>query len=470
MKHSHLELEPSFIVIFGITGDLAQRHLLPALYHLMKDGLLHKNTEIIGVTRQDITAAELLERVELCINEVDNICDPEALKLMNERTSLFKMNLTDDGDYAKLLNFLNDREQALGICINRLYYLAIPPQVYNGVVARLGAAGLNTSCPHGVAATRLLIEKPFGYDSDSAKALLDHLRSSFSEEQIFRIDHYLAKETVQNILVFRFQNPIFEAIWSNQCISHIEIMASEKIGIENRALFYEPLGALRDFIQSHLLQLMAIVTMDRPEAMTSQAIHEAKQSLLKQVPSISPDQVEHLAKRGQYNGYREEVNNPHSVTETFAAIQIEINSQRWRGTPITLWTGKGLSERKTEIHVSFKSQATATTNTLCFRIQPNEGIELDLLTKEPGFDNKLRAQAMDFSYRQNANGQTHPNAYERVLVDAVRGDHTLFATGDEVLEAWRIIQPVLAEWAKRPQVTAYQKGAEGSALCSRLID
>jgi glucose-6-phosphate 1-dehydrogenase len=463
------DLQPAIIVIFGITGDLSQRYLLPALYHLIKDGLLHPQSEIVGITRRDVTAKELLDKVALCVNEADKTCDPQALAEMHRRTRMVRMEPTEAADYRQLLQQLNDIEAEKGMCMNRLYYLSIPPQVYGPIIKLMGATGLNASCPHGAAMTRLLVEKPFGYDLESAEALITETGQVFGEEQIYRIDHYLAKETVQNILTFRFGNPIFEALWNREHISRIEISASEAIGIEGRAQFYEATGALRDFIQSHLLQVLAIITMDKPTAMDSEHIHDSKQAVLNQVIPIPPNQVDDCAVRGQYEGYRDEVGNADSAAETFAGIRVTIDSERWREVPVILWTGKALEARATEITVTFDSQAERP-NHLRFRIQPNEGIQLDLLTKKPGFATELQTTAMDFSYQKNFGEHDHPNAYERVLVDAVRGDHTLFATSEEVLAAWRIIQPLINEWSKdATSLRSYPQGADGRELVEKLL-
>lgn len=456
-------LEPAIIVIFGITGDLAQRYLLPALYHLVKDNLLGGHTEIIGVTRGTASTQELFEKVELCVNEADNICDPVALKAMRERTTMFQMDLDDPAGYQALLAKLNAVEDQKGMCMNRLYYLSIPPQAYLPVIRLLGEQGLNASCQHGKAVTRLLVEKPFGFDLNSARELIAETSKAFDEGQIFRIDHYMAKETVQNILSFRFQNPIFEALWSRKHIANIEISAKEKIGIEGRATFYEPLGALRDFVQSHLLQILGIVAMDEPEVLDSQHIHQAKQALLEQVEPVRADAKGRIV-RGQYRGYREEANNPESVTETYAAITVFIDNPRWDKVPIRLVTGKALDERKTEVRVTFHSKPGATSNQLRFRIQPDEGIELDLATKKPGYAYELQTTAMDFSYHDDFDNHGHPNAYERVLVDAVRGDHTLFATSQEILASWRIVQPALDAWARQSDdLLIYGPGTKGPA-------
>jgi glucose-6-phosphate 1-dehydrogenase len=455
-------LEPAIIVIFGITGDLAQRYLLPTLYHLFKDSLLHEQTQVIGVSRGPLTTDELFDKVELCVNEADKVCDPDALQAMRQHTSMFQMDLDDPAAYDALLAKLNGLEEQTGLCMNRLYYLSIPPRAYLPVVRLLGERGLNASCQHDQAVSRLLVEKPFGFDLPSAEKLIAETTQVFDEEQIFRIDHYMAKETVQNILTFRFQNPIFEALWNKQHIVGIEISAKEKIGIEGRAAFYEPLGALRDFIQSHLLQILGIIAMDEPAALDSQHIHEAKQALLEQVEAVPAGQVHDRAVRGQYDGYRQEVKNPQSVTETYAAINVFIDSERWREVPIRLVTGKALDERETKISVTFHGKPGTANNQLRFRIQPNEGIELDLATKKPGYARELQTTVMDFSYQNDFANHEHPNAYERVLVDAVRGDHTLFATGQEVLASWRIVQPVLDAWAgQSDDLLSYEQGSGG---------
>lgn len=463
------QVEPSIIVIFGITGDLAQRYLLPALYRLMKNGLLNDKTEIIGTSRRSIDLDEIYNEVKLCVNEADGVCDPAALEKIRSHSRMIQMDPSNSDDYAKLLEIMNGVEDDLGVCLNRLYYLSIPPQVYGPLIRHMEEAGLNGSCQHGTAESRLLVEKPFGYDTASALQLINEIAAGFREEQTFRIDHYLAKETAQNILTFRFQNPIFEALWNRQHISHIEVYASEKIGIEGRAQFYEPLGAMRDFIQSHLLQLLAIVTMDRPAALDSEHIHESKQAVLKQVRAVAADRVEQDAVRGQYGGYRDEVGNPDSRTETFAGIRLSIDSERWKDVPIILWTGKNLAEKKTEVTVCFKSREGEAANYLRMRIQPNEGIELDLLAKKPGFNSELQPAAMDFSYRQNFGDDSYPDAYERVLIDAVRGDRTLFATGEEVMQAWRIVQPVLDNWERTDDgLTEYPAGISGDDLAQPL--
>ncbi len=468
-KAQEPKLEPAIIVIFGITGDLSRRYLLPSLYHLMKDNLLHDKTRIVGITRGNMSPKELLDQTKMCGQDNENVCDPKALQQMQANTTIMHMDLINQADYIELHKQLDDIESKEGVCMNRLYYLSIPPQVYTPVIRLLDEAGLNTSCQHGRAMTRLLVEKPFGFSLSSAEELIVTTEHVFREEQVFRIDHYLAKETVQNILTFRFRNPIFESLWDRHHIASITINAYQKIGIEGRAVFYEPLGALRDFIQSHLLQILAIVTMDRPKEFTSEQIHLSKQALMRHIEPIPADQVGKRTRRGQYEGYREEVNNQHSTTETYAEIKVFINNSRWQNVPIYLSTGKALSERKTEVCIDFYGKEGEMMNRLRFRIQPNEGIELDLLTKRPGFRDEVNQTAMDFSYQHDFENHGHPDAYERVLVDAVRGDHTLFATSEEVLASWRVIQPALDEWSKRnDDLFFYERGATDIEASSQL--
>jgi glucose-6-phosphate 1-dehydrogenase len=443
-----LKLEPAIIVIFGITGDLAGRYLLPALYHLVKDGLLHEKTKIIGVSRRRLDRNEFLKDIKLCVLEADQVCDEAALEAMQQKLQLLQLDPIQPDHYDALLSNLNKLEEEQGVCMNRLYYLAIPPQVYGSVVRHLGEHKLNQSCQHGRAATRLLVEKPFGYDLKSAEELIETTGKWFSESQTFRIDHYLAKETVQNILAFRHQNHVFSSIWNKNHIRQIDIAATETIDIEGRGNFYENTGALRDFAQSHLMQLLATVTMELPETYDSQSLHSAKQALLEAVIPIRPDEVTKNVKRGQYKTYRSEVDNPHSTTETFVSLNLNINNERWSGVPIRLSTGKALAEHKTDIVITFGTTDGVPANQLTFRIQPNEGIGLKLCVKKPDFEHELQEALMDFSYQATFGNHGHPNAYERVLVDAVRGDHSLFATSNEVLRSWKILQPILDEWAK----------------------
>ena len=433
---------PTILVIFGVTGDLSKRYLLPSLYHLFKQDLLPEKFEIVGLSRREISLDDVFSELEAS----DEQLDPAVIQKMRQQCRTFQLDMDDPQAYNGLREKLDAIEEEQGLCMNRLYYLAIPPAAYLKTIGALGSAGLNQSCQHGEAMTRLLVEKPFGHDLASAETLIKDTGEVFGEEQLFRIDHYLAKETAQNILTFRFENPLFEAVWSNKYVTSIDIVASEKIGIEGRANFYEEQGALRDFIQNHLLQLLAIVTMDKPARMDSEAVHAAKLRLLEAVAPISSAQVATQTKRGQYEGYKDEVGNAGSHVETYASISTRIDTDRWHNVPVTVRTGKAMAEKHTTITLTFADDSTAGTNLLKFRIQPNEGIQLDLTAKKPGYDQELQDVAMDFSYHQNFDG-AEPSAYERVLIDAIRGDRTLFASSEEVLAAWRIVDDVIHAWS-----------------------
>jgi glucose-6-phosphate 1-dehydrogenase len=367
-------------------------------------------------------------------------------------------------DYDNLLKTLQAIETNREQCMNRLFYLSIPPQVYEPVIKNFGLHHLNQGCPHHKGVTRLLVEKPFGYDLVSAQELIHSTNRYFGEDQIFRIDHYLAKETVQNILVFRAHNPIFNSLWSSQFISRIAIDLREPTGIEGRADFYDNVGALRDVVQNHLLQLLALVTMELPKNLDDNAsLHQAKQALLADIMPVDMKRAKVV--RAQYNSYRQEANKPHSTTETFVSLTFDINNKRWKGVPVRLTAGKALKDDRSTIQLTFGPLAGSTTvNTLTFRVQPDEGIDIELTAKRPGFEDKTEVVRMDFSYQNTFIEPGHPDAYERVLVDAFKGDHSLFATSEEVLTTWRILQPVLNAWTRSSDdLKTYEVGSDGPA-------
>lgn len=453
--------DPAIFVIFGITGNLARHRLLPALYHLMKDDLLNEHTTIVGVSRRELSVDELINTVELCVLEEDKVCDPTVLDKFRNHLKSIQLDPTNEADYDRLLQTLNAIEDTNGVCMHRLYYLSIPPQVYEPVIRNLGEHGLNAGCPHHEGESRLLVEKPFGYDLASATELIADTGRYFSEAQVFRIDHYLAKETVQNILVFRGHNPVFSSVWGSEHISAIDITLSEQIGVEGRADFYDNVGALRDVVQNHMMQLLALATMELPADNTSQALHNAKQQLMASIRSADPatDRVV----RGQYAGYADEVHNPGSTTETFVSIGLHIDNERWRGTAITLTAGKALEAKRTTITLTFtRPERPDIMNKLTFRIQPDEGIDVVLTVKRPGFQRQTEPVRMNFSYADVFDKPEHPEAYERVLLDAINGNHSLFATSDEILESWRVFEPVLQAWANNSSdLLIYEPGSQG---------
>ena len=450
--------KPTIFVIFGITGDLAHRRLLPALYNLFKDNLLHDDTTVLGVSRHDVEAEDIIKRVEKLVLERDNSCDQAALDRFRGALQMQKLHPSDPADYKKLRQRLSHIENARGVCMNQLFYLSIPPKVYSDVVENLGSHGLADSCQHGPSASSLLVEKPFGHDLKSAEKLINETNQYFDETQVYRIDHYLAKETAQNILTFRRHNPLFRGVWSSQYIKEIEVLTSEILDVKGRGEFYDEVGALRDIIQNHLMQLLTLVTFDIPEHLDESSLHEAKKLLMDEIEAVPADKIQSRVKRGQYNGYLNDVNQDSSSTETYISVELKIPTERWQGTKIRLATGKMLSRKSSLVRLTFPDRLREDCdNLLTFRLQPNEGIDVTLQVKKPGLVDDTEAAALDFDYRDPG----HRDAYERVLVDAIRGDHMLFASSDEVLASWRILQPVLDAWRQSSDdLMIYQPGED----------
>lgn len=436
--------KPLVLVIFGITGDLSQRKLLPALYHLVQHHQLPQDIKIVGISRNKVPVSEVYKGLHDKLRNSDY--DKAVVEQLHDSTLMVQMDLDNAQDYVRLLEELRDISGELGPGVSRLYYLSIPSQAFVSVVHHLGENGHHEPFGQDGERPRLLVEKPFGYDTSSAETLVQAADEHFGEQQTFRIDHYLAKETAQNILTFRFQNPLFQTIWNSKHIESIHIHAYETIGIENRVTFYEQTGALRDILQSHLLQLLALITMEKPAALESHDIHKAKLRLLESIDIISKENVHAHAVRGQYDSYKSEVDNPHSHVETFARLHLNIDNEQWRGVDVQLETGKGLHEKCTEIIVTFRSTENAPgTNQLVFRVQPREGITLSLQAKRPGLNKDTEMVQMEFDYDRAFYGQGG-DAYERVIIDAVRGDQSLFATAAEVITSWKIVENVLQTW------------------------
>ncbi|HCM51883.1 TPA: hypothetical protein DIS56_02000 [Candidatus Saccharibacteria bacterium] len=411
------ELPPTILVIFGITGDLSHRKLLPALAEIKKAGQLPVKFKLLGISRRAITKSQVLTK--------------DCADLAN-LLEVHTMDVSQPAEYQKLKQKLDSYGHGWQI----IFYFAVPPKAVLPIVRHLSQAGLNL--PH----TKLLLEKPFGVDYHSAKELISEMEAHFKEQQVFRIDHYLAKEMAQNITVFLGSNTIFRDLWSNEFIESIEITALEKIGIEGRIELWESTGTLRDFVQSHLLQMTALILMKPCSDIFD--FDEIPRRRLAALEAIKPA-IPSKAVRAQYQGYRTEVGNPGSFVESFVHLTVESNDPRWRGVPIYLMTGKKLDEKFTSIRVRFKQTDASATNLLIFRIQPNEGIEIDLWVKKPGLKRELQKLKLDFSYDQSSR---LPDAYEMVIVDAVRSNHSLFASSAEVLASWKILQPLLESWLK----------------------
>lgn len=403
------------LLIFGITGDLSRRKLLPALKQLYATGR-YDDMEIIGVSRREVDVPALLHEAVGDTSFADKV-------------SVFSMDLADAHDYVRLKEYIALTETEQLIC-----YLSVPPAAVSQIVALMGEAGLNT--PN----VKLLFEKPFGMDTASAVEALARTEQHYSEQQIYRIDHYLAKEMAQNIVAIRGRNALFSRLWSAEHIEKIEILASETIGIEGRVQFYEQTGALRDVVQGHLLQLLALVLMDIPDDFDWQQLPARRLDALKYLIPADPAR----AVRAQYAGYQTEVENLGSQIETFVSVELFSRDPDWAGVPIRLTTGKALREKTTEIHMYLRKNHEAESNRITFRIQPNEGVEIDLYVKKPGYGRDFATETLGFTY---ADDKQLPDAYERVLVDAISSHKNLFTEGGEVLRSWQLLQPLLDAWA-----------------------
>jgi len=432
-----LTLAPTTLVIFGITGDLSRRYILPALADLHKNGQLPADFKLVGISRREINVSEVLTA---------------ATKVLKPYLDMVQMDVAEIADYQKIKHKLTNSRQTI-------FYFAVPPAALPPILDLLAEAGLNKGN------TKLLLEKPFGRDLKSAEELVAHTKKCFSEDQIYRIDHYMAKEMSQNIAVFLGSNALFRSVWSNQAIDSIDVMAIEKIGIEGRVDFYEPVGALRDLIQGHLMNLAALTLM-RPcsSLFEFEELPQRRLEALRALETADPK----LSVRGQYAGYLKEVNNPASQTETFACVELKSTDPRWHGVPIRLTTGKNLKSKFTEIRVRFKKADESQANLLVLRIQPEEGVEIDLWAKNPGFDSELRRLPLKFNYAEGV-GRL-PNAYEQVLVDAMRSRSSLFTSSAEVLESWRILQPVLESWqAGKVGLKTYEPGSAVEEVLPRNV-
>jgi glucose-6-phosphate 1-dehydrogenase len=421
-------------VIFGITGDLSKRKLLPALAAIAKSGKL-KKTSIIGVSRRSID-------IEALLNETFD--DDEVSKdNLRERLSGLEMDVALPEDYTALKKhlWLDQKDSQV------IFYLSVPPQASVPIVEKLGEAGINT------ANVKILLEKPFGVDLASAQENIGRDHAHFEESQLYRIDHYLAKEMAQNIMIFRRGNALFSQVWNNQFIESIDVIASEKIGIEGRAQFYEQTGALRDVLQGHLMQLASLILLDLPHEFSWDDAARLRTQALQEVSLADPAK----SVRAQYDSYEKEVANSGSQTETFAAVTLSSNDPRWRDVPIHLITGKALAEKTTHITIRFKKQRDAQANTLTFNIQPHEGVSLELIAKKSGYERELETRQLHFDYTQNAQ---LPDAYEQVLLDAMTSNKNLFASSEEVLRSWEILQPIQHAWSmQHAELLSYPKGS-----------
>jgi glucose-6-phosphate 1-dehydrogenase len=478
--------QPATLVLFGGSGDLAHRKLVPALYNLALQRLLPASFAVVGAARSPMTDGEFRKELH------DAVAEHSRTKPINEEVwEAFAQNMhfvatPDDAGYAELANVLTRVDADVGTNGNRLFYLATPPQAYVPIIRAVGAHGLR-----GPGWSRVVVEKPFGHDLPSAMELTTIVHEVFREDEVFRIDHYLGKETVQNILVFRFANGIFEPIWNRQYVDHVQITVAESLGVEERADYYDKAGAMRDVVQNHLLQLLALVAMEPPAAFDDRAVRDEKVKVLRALRRITEREVAARTVRGQYGrgfiegvpvpSYREEKGvAADSQTETFVAIRCFVDNWRWEGTPFYIRTGKRLPKRATEIAIRFRvaphrifnreKSEGVDANELVLRIQPDEGISLTFGAKVPVQGFRIRTVNMDFVYGASFMLDA-PDAYETLIVDALRGDGTLFTRRDEVEQQWAFVDQILDAWRRGvPPVAPYPAGSWGPPEADTLIE
>ncbi len=483
--------DANVFVLFGATGDLAHRKVVPALYQLWRTHLLPHEFVIVAVGRRAYTDEAIRAELRASLDQFSRVqpVDEEAWAELAERIVYHRGDFNDPALYSSLGERLDDMDAQRGTRGNRLYYLATQASAFAEIISQLGRAGLDHE-RHDGGWRRVIIEKPFGRDLDSAVRLNREVGKVFRERQVYRIDHYLGKETVRNLLVFRFGNGIFEPIWNRRHIDHVQITVAESIGIEARGAFYEETGASRDFLQNHLLQLLSLVGMEPPATFGADALRDEKVKVLRAITPFTPDQARSEVVRGQYGpgwvsgkpvaAYRDEPNvDPVSETETFIAARFTIDNWRWSGVPFYLRMGKRLPKRATEIAIQFKevphqlfrdSAADPEPNLLAMRIQPDEGIMLRFGAKVPGLGIDVRNVTMDFTYG-SAFQTDSPDAYETLILDALLGDASLFTRADEVEQAWSIVDPVINAWADEPAPAfpSYEAGTWGPEAADDLL-
>ena len=484
--------EPCVLVIFGATGDLTHRKLVPALYNLAHEGQLPQSFAIIGFARRPKTHEQFRAELRDSVAQFSRFqpINPAVWDSLAQGIFYHQSEFADTEGYQKLNAFLQKLDGERGTAGNRLFYLATAPTEFIGIIEHLGANDLVHKEQAGGGSQRIIVEKPFGRSLETAEELNHALAGVFEEKQIFRIDHYLGKETVQNIAALRFANEIFEPLWNQKYVDHIQITVAESLGVEGRGGYYDSSGALRDMVQNHMMQLLSLVAMEPPTTLDGAAIHDEKVKVLRAIRPMTPEQVHQFTLRGQYArgsmagqavpAYREEKSvAPDSKTETYVAMKLFIENWRWAGVPFYLRHGKRLPKGVAEIAIQFQappavlfaadSTAPLTPNALVMRIQPDEGIAIRMNAKVPGNALNLQPVKMDFRYGGSFGAST-PEAYERLLHDAILGDSTLFTRRDEVERSWQIIDAIEEGWKTAPPPFPYESGTWGPPEADKFIE
>lgn len=466
---------PTSIIIFGASGDLTQRKLVPSLFNLHRKGRMPEQFRIVGYGNTAFSDEEFRAHLEEGVKQF------ASFEFKREEWDSFASSLaylqgryTDLADFKNLASFLKQREGDSG---NRIYYMATPPGVFPNIIDLLGLTG---QLAEDGGWRRVVIEKPFGTDLASARSLNEQIHKTLSERQIYRIDHYLGKETVQNILVTRFANTIFEPLWNRNYIDHVEITVAEQVGVEHRARFYDSVGVVRDMFQNHLLQLLTLVAMEPPASFEANALRNEKVKVLSSIRPMKAEEAARRTVRAQYKGYREEEGvDPRSMTPTYAAVKMQIDNWRWQGVPFYLRSGKRLKEKLSQITIEFKEPPhmlfpskddRLTPNMLVLYLQPDEGIHWRFEAKVPDTIADMRSVDMEFHYADSFGKTAIPEAYERLLLDTITGDASLFTRADEVETAWGLIDPILEAWESSDQPLAfYEPGSWGPVEADELL-
>lgn len=475
-KQSNIKNIPTVLVIFGATGDLASKRIFPALIELSKAALLPEKFKIIACARTKHTTEKFVEVLKNSIL----VKDEDAWQEIARKITYLPLDLAENLNLGEITKYIEGFEKEINACPQRIFYMAISPSIFAKSFGNFGKNNLHIGCALHNTKPRIIIEKPFGRDLKSAQNISTILSGYFKEDQIYRIDHYLGKETVQNIFAFRFANEIFEPVWNNKYIDHVQITTAEHIGVEKRGEFYDTTGALRDIVQNHLIQLMTLVTMEEPETFDAKTITQKKLEIINKIKKLSLQEIENSTVRGQYEGYlQEEKINPTSQTESYALVKLAIENERWQGVPFYLRTGKKLMGKVTSIIIQFKEKdhklfenfwETPLPNHITIQIQPNEGIGIRLAAKKPGLDTALEPVDMEFCYKTSFD-TPQPEAYERLLLDVILGDQSLFLSQDIIEASWRIIDPIEEVWQRgKPNLASYKPGSWGPKEADNLIE